>query len=199
MVIENIGMSELKNQIIGMLGFKESDFKKIKNLFRLIQLEKGEFFLKQGQYSKHLAFVEKGVLREFLYINDKEVTKWFSTKGYFAVDLSGFLHGKKSKVNYQALSDTSLLVISKKDYDRIGEGVPEWDRLEKLFLIKCFSVLEDRIIAHLSMNAEERYKQLFDFQPALFNQVPLNQIASMLGMSPETLSRIRNKLSNTNS
>lgn len=192
-------MSELKRQIIETFGFKENDFKKIQNFFRLIQIEKGEFFLKQGQYPKQLAFVEKGVLREFLYINDKEVTKWFSTKGYFAVDLSGFLHRKKSKVNYQALCETSLLVISKEDYDKIGDSVPEWDKLEKLFLIKCFSVLEDRIISHLSMNAEERYKQMFDFQPELFNQVPLHQIASMLGMSPETLSRIRNKLSGTNS
>lgn len=190
-------MKELKKQIIETFGFTANDFNKIQNFFKLIQIEKGEFFLKQGQYPKQLAFVEKGILREFLYINDKEVTKWFSTKGYFAVDLSGFLHNKKSKVNYQALCDTSLLVISKRDYDRIGESIPEWDRLEKLFLIKCFSVLEDRVISHLSMNAEERYKQMFDFQPGLFNQVPLYQLASMLGMSAETLSRIRNKLSNT--
>lgn len=190
-------MQELKKQIVETFGFTVQGFNKIQNLFKPIQIEKGEFFLKQGQYPKQLAFVEKGILREFLYTNDKEVTKWFSTKGYFAVDLSGFLHGKASKVNYQALCDTSLLVISKEDYDKIGKSVPEWDRLEKLFLTKCFSVLEDRIISHLSMNAEARYKQMFHFQPELFNQVPLYQLASMLGMSPETLSRIRNKLSNS--
>ena len=190
-------MKELKKQITETFGFTVQGFNKIQNLFKPIQIEKGKFFLKQGQYPKQLAFVEEGILREFLYINEKEVTKWFSTKGYFAVDLSGFLDGKASKVNYQALCDTSLLVISKEDYDKIGESVPEWHSLEKLFLTKCFSVLEDRIISHLSMNAEERYQQMFHFQPELFNQVPLYQLASMLGMSPETLSRIRNKLSNS--
>lgn len=192
-------MTELEKQIIETFGFTENDFKKIESFFRPIQIGKGEFFLKQGQYPRQLAFVEKGVLREFLYINDKEITKWFSTKGYFAVDLSGFIYGEKSRVNYQALCDTSILAISKEDYDRIGDKVPEWDRLEKLFLIKCFTVLENRIISHLSLNAEERYKQMFNFQPHLFNQVPLHQIASMLGMSPETFSRIRNKLSSPKS
>ena|SRR5690625_1383332 len=192
-------MTELEKQIIETFGFTENDFKKIENFFQPIQIDKGEFFLKQGQSSRQLAFVEKGVLREFLYINDKEITKWFSTNGYFAVDLSGFIYGGKSRVNYQALCDTSILAISKEDYDRIGDKVPEWDRLEKLFLIKCFTVLENRIIGHLSLNAEERYIQMFNFQPHLFNLVPLHQIASMLGMSPETFSRIRRKLSNPKS
>jgi CRP-like cAMP-binding protein len=142
-----------------------------------------------------LGFVENGILREFLYENDKEITKWFSTSGYFAVDLTAFIYGQKSKVNFQALTDIKLLILSKENYDAIGEKIPRWDKLEKRFLTSCFSVVEDRIISHLSMNAEERYIQLFESQPQLFNQVPLNHLASMLGMTPETLSRIRNKLS----
>lgn len=188
-------MSELKKHITDTFGFSETEFENIQDLFKPLVIEKGDYFLKQGQYSRRLGFVETGILREFLYVNDKEVTKWFSTSGYFAVDLSSFMHNQKSNVSYQALADTKLLIITKKDYDKIGDTVPAWDKLEKMFLTKCFSVLESRVISHLSMNAEERYKQLFNFQPMLFNQVPLNYIASMLGMSPETLSRVRNKLS----
>lgn len=162
-------------------------------------IKKGEYFLKEGQYVNQMGFVEKGVLREFLYVKDKEVTKWFSTSGYFAVDLSGFLFNQKSKISYQALDDVELLTISKIDYDRISTKVPRWDKLEKMFLIKCFSVLENRVISHLSMNSEERYNQFFSLNPHLFNQVPLNYIASMLGMTPETLSRIRAKHSKTTS
>lgn len=192
-------MSELKKHIINTFGFSPKDFENIQGFFKPLEIPKGDFFLKQYQYAKQMGFVETGILREFLDTNGKEITKWFSTSGYFAVDLSSFLYNQKSKVSYQAITDTKLLTISKEDYDKIGEKVPKWHTLEKMFLAKCFSVLEDRVVAHLSMNAEERYQQLFDFQPLLFNQVPLHYLASMLGMSPETLSRVRKKLSKSGS
>jgi hypothetical protein len=65
--------------------------------------------------------------------------------------------------------------------------------LEKQFIAKCFLVLEDRVFSFLSLSSEERYNLLFESKKELFNQVPLNYIASMLGMTPETLSRIRKR------
>jgi len=192
-------MSTLKNNIIETFGFSENEFESIKDFFEPLEIKKGEYFLEQGKYVRKLGFVERGILREFLVVNGKEVTKWFSTSGYFAVDLSGFLKKRKSRVSYQALNDTSLFTISREDYAKIGNTIPKWDKLEKLFLIKCFSILEDRVISHLSMNAEERFNQLFDFQPMLFNQVPLKYLASMLRMTPETLSRIRHRVSEIDS
>lgn len=184
-------MSELKKHIIETFGFTESEFQEIKDFFQPKEIKKGEFFLKEGQYVRQMGFVEKGILREFLYINEKEVTKWFSTSGYFAVDLSGFLFDQKSKVSYQAISDVEILAISKENYNKISTIVSRWDNLEKMFLARCFTVLENRVISHLALSAEERYNQFFAFNPTLFNEVPLYQIASMLGMTAETLSRIR--------
>ena len=186
-------MSELRKHIIETFGFTEDEFINIQGFFERKKIKKGAYFLKEGSYVRQMGFVEKGILREFLYINDKEVTKWFSTSGYFAVDLAGFLFNQKAKVNYQAIDDVEILTLSKENYDKIANKVPRWDKLEKLFLVKCFSVLEDRVITHLSMNAEERYNHFFSFNSELFNQVPLNFLASMLGMTPETLSRIRKK------
>lgn len=186
-------MSELKKHIIEIFGFTESEFQEIKDFFKRKEILEGDYFLTEGQYVRQMGFVEKGILREFLNVNDKEVTKWFSTTGYFAVDLSGFLFDQKSKVSYQAMTDVELLTISKENYSKISTKVPRWDKLEKMFLAKCFTVLENRVVSHLALNAEERYSQMFAFNPTLFNQVPLNQIASMLGMTAETLSRIRKK------
>jgi CRP-like cAMP-binding protein len=186
-------MSELKKHIIETFGFTDSEFQEIRGYFKRKEILEGDYFLKEGQYARELGFVEKGILREFLYINDKEVTKWFSTSGYFAVDLSGFLFDQKSKVSYQAMTAVELVAISKEDYNKISTKVPRWNKLETMFLAKCFTVLENRVISHLAFNAEERYNQLFAFNPTLFNEVPLNQIASMLGMTAETLSRIRKK------
>ena len=93
----------------------------------------------------------------------------------------------------QALADTELYSITKEDYKLIGDLVPRWHELEKLFIVRCFIILEERIFSHLSMTAEERYHFFYQHNRELFNQVPLQYIASMLGMTPETFSRIRKK------
>jgi CRP-like cAMP-binding protein len=87
----------------------------------------------------------------------------------------------------QALTDCELYTIDKNNYDALGNNIPEWHKLEKLFLAKCFIILEERVNSHLFMTAEERYNQLLAISSELFNQVPLQYLASMLGMTPETL------------
>ncbi len=165
----------------------------ISALFRPINLKKGDCLLKAGRHCDQLSFVQQGILRMFTLTDGKEVTQWISTPGYFATDLSSFIHESASRWTIQALADTKAFSISKTDYQRIGKIVPRWDKLEKLFLIKCFTTLEERIFSHLSMTAEERYDSFFESHRELFNQVPLQYIASLLGMTPETLSRIRKK------
>lgn len=126
-------------------------------------------------------------------MDEKEITKWISTKGFFIVDLASFVFSQPSRWNIQALTDCELYVIDSTDYQKLIEIVPKWLELEKLFIAKCFTTLEDRVLQHLAMSAEERYNQLFQFNKELFNIVPLQYLASMLGMAPETLSRLRKK------
>ena len=130
---------------------------------------------------------------------NKEVTQWISTPGYFVTDLSSLLFESPSRWTVEALTDAEIYTISGIDYKSIGDFVPSWHELEKLFVAKCFTILEDRVFTHLSMSAEERYSHFFDSNKELFNQVPLHYIASMLGMTPETFSRIRNKQLGQNS
>ena len=186
-------MTELEKYIQTYFGVNQNDRSTISAYFKPLTLKKGDFFLKTGRYSDRLGFVQTGIIREFVVMDEKEVTKWISTKGYFVVDLSSFLFQNPGRWNIQALTDCELHVIDQKDYQKIGQVVPRWAELEKLFIAKCFTVLEDRILQHLSMSAEERYRQLFQFNGELFNQVPLQYLASMLGMTPETLSRLRKK------
>jgi CRP/FNR family transcriptional regulator, anaerobic regulatory protein len=192
-------MTALEKYIQTYFGIPNDDLLKISAFFRPISLQKGEYFLKTDRMSDKLGFVQTGIVREFIYADGKEVTKWISTEGYFTVDLASFIFQQPARFNIQALTNCELYVISKSDYQQIGQFVPRWHELEKLFLARCFSILEARIMTHLSMTAEERYKQLFEFNPTLFNQVPLQYLASMLGMTPETFSRIRKKTMHSNS
>lgn len=185
--------NELATYIQSFFGVTPEDVTKIGSFFEPISFRKGEYFLRRGQLSDRLGFLQSGVLREYVTIDDKEVTKWISTKGYFVVDLSSFVFEKPARWNIQALTDCEVYVINQKNYRLLNNVIPNWQELEKLFIAKCFTVLEDRVLAHLSMTAEERYQQLFAFNKELFNTVPLQYLASMLGMTPETLSRLRKK------
>jgi CRP-like cAMP-binding protein len=186
-------MTALEKYIHTYFGVGSDDLFKISAFFKPTTLKKNEYFLKTGRYSDRLGFVQSGIIREYVTIDNKEITKWISTQGYFVVDLSSFVFNKTARWNIQALTDCELFVIDKKDYQQIGKVIPEWSELEKLFIAKCFTVMEDRILSHLHLKAEDRYNQLFNFNKELFNQVPLQYLASMLGMTPETLSRLRKK------
>jgi len=107
--------------------------------------------------------------------------------------LYSFNFKQRARWNIQALTDCKLYTIDKENYALLNSIVPNWVEMEKQFLASCFVTLEDRVFNHLSLNAEERYDKLFEHNKELFNQVPLQYIASMLGMSPETFSRIRKK------
>ena len=186
-------MSELENYIQSYFGIHEKELQKLAQLFKEEKLLKGDFFLQTGKTCEKLSFIKSGLLRVFVQTKDKEVTQWISSKGYFITDLSSLVFDVPARWNIQALSDVELYTITKTDYRKIGEVIPQWHQLEKLFIAKCFSMLEDRIFSHLSMSAEERYFFFFEKNKELFNQVPLHYLASMLGMTPETFSRIRAK------
>ncbi|MDO5615924.1 MAG: Crp/Fnr family transcriptional regulator [Cruoricaptor ignavus] len=188
-------MTELEQYIKSYFGVIDADdLKKIVGLFQPATIKKGDFLLTTGEKCDNLSFVQTGLLRMYyLSADGKEITQWISTKGYFSTDLSSFVFETPARLSIQALADTEIHSISKADYKKIGTLVPKWHELEKLFITQCFVTLEERIFSHLSMSAEERYHYFFENNRELFNQVPLQYIASMLGMTPETFSRIRKK------
>ena len=162
-------------------------------LFQKETIKKGEFFLKTKQYCDRLSFIESGFLRLFALEGDKEITQWISTKGNFVTDIASFLFGLRARWNIQALSDCEILTIRKSDYITLKKDFPNWTEIENGFLSVCFITLENRVFNHLSLTAEQRFDELVAYNKELLNHVPLQYIASMLGMSPETLSRIRQK------
>lgn len=187
-------MTELEQNIQTYFGVvKNDDLHAISSFFHLTTLKKGDYFLKEGKSCEQLSFIRSGVLRIFKTHDGKDVTQWLSVKGTFVTDLASLFFESPARWTIQALSDCELYTITRKDYKRIGAVVPKWHELEKLFLIKCFTFMEDRIHGFLSLTAEERYTLFFENNKELFNQVPLQYIASMLGMTPETLSRLRKK------
>jgi len=186
-------MTELEQYLHSHFDFSTNDLSTVAAMFQPEFVKKGEFYLKSGKPCEKLSFMQSGLLRIYVDLEDREVTQWISSKGYFITDLSSLVFDTPSRWNMQALTDCTLYTIRKADYNRIGDFIPKWHVTEKLFIAHCFTTLEDRVFSFLSMTAEQRYNVLFENSRELFNQAPLQYIASMLGMTPETISRIRRK------
>ncbi len=191
--------SKISTYIQSTFQLPPAEEAQISVFFKPLTLKRNDFLLKENQFAQYLGFVQSGLMREFFYHDGREITKWISGPGYFIVDLASFLFEKPARVNLQALTDCELFAISKTDYARIAQAIPKWPEIEKIFIARCFTVLEERVMTHLSLSAEERYDAFFQYNPELFNLVPLQFLASMLGMTPETFSRIRKKRSERNS
>jgi len=186
-------MTDLQQYIQTYFDVKNDALETIASRFHYKPVSKGYYLLKQGRQCNQLSFIQSGLIRIYTTVGDKEVTQWISTTGYFVTDLASFVFNTPARWNIQALTDCELYTIEKSDYNDLGNVLPEWHQLEKLFIAKCFIILEERVNSHLFMTAEERYNKLFELQPDLFNNVPLQYLASMLGMTPETMSRLRKK------
>lgn len=190
-------MTELEQYIQSYFGVPNNDLSRIVELFRPQFIPKESYLFKTGQFCQQLIFIKSGLLRVYVATENKDVTQWISTQGHFITDLSSLVFGTPARWTIQALCDSELYTIKQDDYHNLGKLIPQWHQLEKLFIARCFTIMEDRIFSHLSMTAEERYYFFFEKNKELFNQVPLQYIASMLGMTPETFSRIRNKKGKT--
>jgi CRP/FNR family transcriptional regulator, anaerobic regulatory protein len=187
-------MTELEQNIKSNFGLTQSeDLKMIMSFFKPTKIKKGDFFLKSGRQCDKLSFIQSGLLRIYVDTADKEITQWISAKGSFITDVSSLIFENPARFTIQALTDTELLTISRENYNKIGQLIQLWYHYEKRFIALYFTMMEDRIFRHLSMTSEERYDYFFEENKELFNQVPLHYIASMLGMTPETFSRIRRK------
>ncbi len=187
-------MTSLEKYISSYFGVMEQqDLELVGSFFKNTSLKKGEFHTKINGHCDKLSFIQEGIIRIHAPRGNEDITQWISTKGYFVTDLESFIFEKPARWNIQALTECNLYTIDRKDYNKLGTLLPQWHQLEKLFIARCFVMLENRVFDHLSMTAEERYQSFFEQNKELLTQVPLQYIASMLGMKPETLSRVRKK------
>ncbi|QMV69218.1 Crp/Fnr family transcriptional regulator [Sphingobacterium paramultivorum] len=173
----------------------EASALKLFSNFERIELKRGDYLIKAGDYSSNLFVIESGLIRQYAWSKKGEFTQWIGTRNHFVTDLASFIFDRPSIWNFQCVSDCAVYRLSKSDYQRMESEIVEWNKFEKAFLAKCFCTMEQRISDFICLTAEERYVQYFEQHKLLFQQVPLQYIASVLGMSPETLSRIRAKIS----
>jgi len=161
--------------------------------FQEKELSKNDFLIKQGDISKDFFFVCEGILRIYHEADEEEITLQFVFPISFAASLSSLAFNMPSQWNMQAITNCKLLYTDRDVHHEIMSKYANALNIYESQFLKAFSNLENRLLSFLHLNAEQRFQKLFSEQPQIFNLVPLKYIASSLGITAETLSRLRKK------
>ncbi|RPD51152.1 Crp/Fnr family transcriptional regulator [Paracnuella aquatica] len=155
---------------------------------------KRQYVLQEGDVCAQMYFVVRGCLRMYK-IDEKGNTHnlQFAAENYWINDLSSFHGIKPSALNIDALEDTVLLQISHDDLISLYIQAPKFDRIFRVLLENSYIRLQERLLQNISSTAEERYQTFLEIYPHLVNRLSQVQIASFLGITPEFLSRLRNR------
>ena len=161
---------------------------------------KRQFVLQEGDTCTQFNFVVRGCLR--MYKIDEQGAihiLQFATENYWIMDLGSFHGEKPSELNMDAIEDTMVLQINRNDLIALYMQAPKFDRIFRVLIENSFVGLQKRLLQNISSTAEERYQSFLETYPHLVNRLSQTQIASFLGITPEFLSRLRNKLSKSKS
>lgn len=165
----------------------------LQNCFTKIILNKNEFLLTQGNVCRHLYFLEKGALRGFYNLDGKEITHWFGFERDFVTSFHSFITGEAAVENIQLIESCTLWAIAKERLTELLNRHHDIERLVRIAYEKYYIRLEERFVNAQFKSAKELYEELMQQSPHILERVPLGFIASYLGISQETLSRIRSR------
>jgi CRP-like cAMP-binding protein len=175
------------------LNSEEEQF--IKKHLTIKKLRKKQYLLQEGDPCKYIAFIEKGLLREYS-VDEKGIEHifQFASEGWTISDLYSFLTGEVASYNIDSVEDSELVMISKSAHEELLSTSVKYETYTRLQLTGAYLSMQKRITAFISLTPEKRYTDFITAYPNIVQRVPQHMIASFLGLTPETLSRIRKKL-----
>lgn len=185
----------LYQKLIEKITLSEEEFDLCKGFFIPRRLRRKHFLLQEGNVCKYTAFLEKGLLRS--YTVDKKGAEHilqFAFEGWWIADIYSFLTHEPSMYNIEALEDTELLLITKTSLDTLMEKLPGIEHYFHVITQNHLIATQRRLMGSLTETAEERYLTFIKLYPDCLARVPQHMIASYLGITRETLSRIRKEM-----
>lgn len=160
------------------------------------KVRKRQYVLNAGDVCQYITLVEKGLLRSFTVDDDgHEHVVQFASEGWWVSDVGSFVSGKDALYNIEALEDSELLHLTRQAMDELLTQLPVMERFFRLLMQNNIIALQRRVVAYMSLSAEEKYLKLMEVAPDIMNRASQQHIASYLSVTPETLSRIRKKVS----
>ena len=165
----------------------------IKTSFKPLSLAKHDFFLKAGEVNKSIGFLEKGLVRYFVYKDDEESTFEFTKEGEFIADYQSFNNKTFSIQNIEAIEDCELLIIDYPCVQNIFKTTKNGNLIGRIIIEHRFDIMVNQLLAIYMQNHEERYKRFISQYSDLTQRIPQYLIASYVGVKAQSLSRIRRR------
>lgn len=180
------------NQLIPL---NSEEKKLVTELFKSRLYRKRQYVLQEGDVCNQFNFIVRGCLRMYK-IDEKGNTHiiQFAPENWWMIDIGSFHKRSPSELSIDAIEDTMVLQISHEDLIKLYISAPKFDRIFRVLIENSFVNLQNRLLQNISSTAEERYLSFMETYSHLSNRLPQTQIASFLGITPEFLSRLRNRL-----
>lgn len=178
--------------ITSLDDFTKDELKQMRSLSAVKKLRRRQFLLQEGEICRYKTFVVKGLLKTYRLKDDgTEYIMRFAAENAWSVDHESYNNQTPSKYYIEALENVELLQWTKENFDALLDAIPTLKTFSEKIKADNLDASQDRIMMNISYTSEEKYQQFVSAFPDIFRRVPLHMVASYLGVSRETLSRIR--------
>lgn len=187
-------MQKFINYIRKYVNLTEDEVYLLQHSFEVIELHPNETFFSQGQLANEIYFVLQGWIRLFYNVEIEDKTAFFYKQGQFICAGESYNNATPALENYQAITNSRILILTREKIEELLTHYPKLEEIGRIAVENELIASQKVIASFVTQTAEERYLHLLENDRALFQEVPQHYIASYLGISPETLSRIKSRI-----
>lgn len=188
----------MENKLIayfsGFTSFTAEERQALEDSMVIKAFEKGDFLSKEGEASNHSYFVLSGLVRQYRMIDGEEITTNFYTEGQWIISLTGFTKDTIATDYLVCNEDTSVVIGNEEKAQQLFREFPRFETISRAVMETVFAGQQKTMMNHLTASPEDRYHRLLETKPELVQRVPQYQLASYIGVKPESLSRIRKRM-----
>lgn len=189
-------MEHLLKYLLEFGNFNEQQLELIRRNTHTRTLKKGEYFSEAGNIAQEIAFIQEGIFRICYYNKEgDEITKYFVEENNFAVDVNSYFNNIPSSEYIQAITDMELVIFNAESMENLSNTILIWDSVVSKITNKAMIEKFNKTSLMLAEDATTRYLNFHNRFPALVNRIPLNYLASYIGVTKHSLSRIRREIS----
>lgn len=177
------------------IELSQGELNLIQSVCKEKKLRKKQFLSQEGEIWHYNAFICRGLVKTFsIAENGTEHIINFAPENYWTGDRESLINRTPSKLNIDAVEPAELILIDKTDFEKLCAEIPQLNQLVNQLIQKSFIVSQSRILANISCTAEEKYWYFLEKYPNIVNRIPQHMIASYIGITPETLTRLRRNM-----